>query len=141
MYLALYIGVTKNLDNRLKTVLLLISVLVLSACGTESPVETDNSLESELRRNGKWPQEIVGILDIVDTGGYFDDTDYPAWAVGSLTTPNDLEGILINIEGRVFNAGGVDIDTERTVRIWVGEPSGSSVLYDTFFQVSKIEYE
>ena len=97
---------------------------VLISCGGEGSGNGDastSSLEKTLSANTTWPHEIVGVLDIVEAGGY-DDSEYPAWAVGSLITADDEYGVSISIGESVVSRAGINIDSGEEVRVWLEAP-------------------
>jgi len=121
----------------MKLVLITIALLFLSACGGESSSEANQSLGSTLRANDSWPQEIVGVLDIVEAG--YHDSDYPEWALGAITTANDADGLSIEITDGLLGVSGVNIDDGKTVKVWVDKPHEKYGVYT--FPVSKIKYQ
>ncbi len=107
-----------------KSFLCLLVPLLLVACGGQ---DSDNggasvsSLEEALSANTDWPHEVVGILEIVEAGGY-DDSEYPSWAVGNLFADDDDEGIGISIGEGVVSRARIDIDSGKKVRVWLEAP-------------------
>ncbi len=66
-----------------------------------------------------WPYSINGILDIVDCGDCEGFGEYPSWAVGSIETTIHEEPILIGIEGGVLQAAKCDIDSGKTIKVYL----------------------
>ena len=66
-----------------------------------------------------WPYSIKGILDIVDCGDCEEFEGYPSWAVGALEITKHKEPILIGIEGCVLQAAECDIDSGKTVMVYL----------------------
>ena len=120
--------------------LLIVPIAVgLVACGGDdagSGSSAGNSLEATLAGNTQWPYELVGTLDIVEAGD-FDESDYPAWAVGSVVTDTDEWGVLINIGPGVIRKAKVNIDSGKKVRVWLEKPRKENG--DLFYPVSKIQ--
>ena len=116
--------------------LLIVSMAVsLGACGGND-AGSGNSLEAMLASNTQWPYELVGTLDIVEAGD-FDESDYPAWAVGSIVTDSDEWGVLINIGPGVIRKAKVNIDSGKKVRVWLDKPRRENG--DMFYPISKIQ--
>ena len=124
----------------MKTVIpIMISIIYLVSCGGESPGDLgggNSSLEKALLENTSWPIERVGVLDIVEAGGY-GDSDYPSWAVGSLVTHDDDFGIGIKIGEGVISKAKIDIDSGNEVRVWLNAPAKEYGAYT--FPVTRIE--
>lgn len=116
---------------------LLFAASLVASCGGEPASEPVGSVEARIAASDSWPQEVVGVLDIVDAGGY--ESDYPDWAVGMLVTADDPDGISINIGDGVLAAGRVDIDDGRSVRVWVNKPNTEYGVLT--FPVTKVKYE
>jgi hypothetical protein len=99
-------------------------LLLLVACGGQDSGNSGASvsrLEETLSANTVWPHEVVGILDIVEAGGY-DNSEYPSWAVGSLLTNDDDEGLSISIGEGVVSHAKIDIGSGKKVRVWLNAP-------------------
>ena len=114
-------------------------IFALMACGDGDPgldSMTDSSLEATLKGNTQWPYELVGTLDIVEAGDY-DDSNYPAWAVGSIITDADEWGVLINIGDGVVRKARINIDSGEKVRVWLEKPQMEDD--ELFYPVSKIQ--
>jgi len=73
----------------------------------------------------------------VDAGGV--ESGYPEWAVGSLTTTTDPDGFSIEISDGLLGVSHVDIDANKTVRVWVDEPNSEHG--HLAFPVSRIAYD
>ena len=102
---------------------LLVILILISGCGScDSSAPVSSSLESILASNSQWPFEVLGILDIVEAGGY-GVFEYPDWAVGSLNTSDDPEGILIDIGSGVVASSSNDIDSGESMRVWLEQPT------------------
>lgn len=111
--------------------------LVLAACGGDG-TDTDDggNLQVLLAKNSEWPYELVGVLDIVEAGGY-DESDYPNWAVGNVITDDDEWGVMIEIGDGVVSRAGINIDSGEKVRLWLEKPHKN---YDVLtYPVSRIE--
>ena len=107
-----------------KSIFYWLVLLLLVACGGQDSGNgggSVSSLEEALSANTDWPHEVVGILEIVEAGGY-DDSEYPSWAVGSLFTDDDDEGIDISIGEGVVSRAKIDIDSGKKVRVWLESP-------------------
>ena len=113
-------------------------LLLLVGCGGQDSGNgaSVSSLEETLSANTAWPQEVVGVLDIVEAGGY-GDSEYPSWAVGSLLTDDDDEGISISIGEGVVSRAKIDIDSGKTVRVWLQAPKLEYGI--EFYPVSRIQ--
>ena len=113
-------------------------LLLLVGCGGQDSGNgaSVSSLEETLSANTAWPQEVVGVLDIVESGGY-DDSKYPSWAVGSLLTDDDDEGLSISIGEGVVSRARIDIDSGKQVKVWLEAPK-SEYGVETFL-ISRIE--
>ena len=118
-----------------------IVVLTLSACGGgyEEPAPEPGSLEAKLLDNTSWPYEAVGVLDIIEAGG-FDESNYAEWAVGFLLTdPNDEFGVMIEISDGLAQRARFDIDSRKKVRVWLERPKD---VHDVpMYPVSKLEVQ
>ncbi len=113
-------------------------LLLLVGCGGQDSGNdaSVSSLEETLSANTVWPQEVVGVLDIVEAGGY-GDSEYPSWAVGSLLTDDDDEGISISIGEGVVSRARIDIDSGKQVKVWLEAPKSE---YGTkTFPISRIQ--
>lgn len=111
----------------------------LTACGGGSD-GTDSTyggnLQILLAKNTDWPYELVGVLDIVEAGGY-DESDYPTWAVGNIITDDDEWGVMIEIGDGVVSRARINIDSRKKVRVWLEAPHKK---YDVLtYPVSRIE--
>ncbi len=103
--------------------IVLLSILLLGCSEPETSTNSAAGLEAELKQVQSWPHSVVGVLDIIDAGGYGDSDDpYPDWAVGSLTTPNDEYGVLIEIGAGVVRKARIDIDSGKPVHALLGAP-------------------
>ena len=112
--------------------------LLLGACGAGEGISDDygGNLEILLAKNTEWPYEMVGILDIVEAGGY-DDSDYPTWAVGNIITDDDEWGVMIEIGDGIVRQAEINIDSGEKVRVWLEKPHKK---YDVLtYPVSRIE--
>ena len=111
--------------------------LLLAACGGGGMDSADSSnLEIRLAGNTTWPYELVGVLDIVEAGGY-DDAGYPSWAVGNIVTDDDEWGVMIEIGEGVVSRAQINIDSGKKVRAWLEKPHKK---YDVMtYPVSRIE--
>ena len=117
----------------------LVFLVLVSGCGSSDPsASKSDSLESILASNSQWPFAVVGILDIVEAGGY-GDSEYPEWAVGSLITSDDPEGIAIEIGSGVVASSGIDIDSGKSVRVWLEQPNKQYGILS--FPITKMSYE
>lgn len=102
-------------------------LMLLVACGDtdrDSVGPTVSGLEAVLSTNSEWPYETIGILDIVEAGGY-EDSEYPSWAVGFLLESEKDEGIGVSIsigEGVVSRAK-INIDSGMKVKVWLEAPT------------------
>ena len=106
----------------MRKLILVALVFGLAACGGATDSEGGGELQALLDANTTWPYEVVGVLEIVEAGG-FDQSDYPTWAVGSLINDQtDEYGIAIDIEGDVVPRARVNIDSGRPVRAWLEAP-------------------
>ena len=98
----------------------------MCACGggaTDDYGDITSALETALAENQDWPYEAVGVLDIVEAGG-FDESGYVEWAVGTLLTEDDDEwGVMIEIKDGIAQRARIDIDSGENVRVWLGAPS------------------
>lgn len=113
-------------------------VLALTACGGGDPDDAPEpgSLEAVLQSNSTWPYEATGVLDIVEAG--FEDSEYAHWAVGFLLTdPGDEFGIMIEITDGVAERAKIDIDSGKTVRVWLEKPK--TEYGELTYPVSRIE--
>ena len=115
------------------------AAFVLAACGGGG-AGTDSDyggvLQLQLAKNTEWPYEVVGILDIVEAGG-FDESDYPNWAVGNIITDDDEWGVMIEIGEGVVSRAKINIDSGKKVRAWLEKPHKN---YDVLtYPVSRIE--
>jgi hypothetical protein len=103
--------------------LLIFVVFELAACGGDSgSYSSDSALEAALESNDSWPDEAVGILDIVEAT-FYRDTDDVEWAIGSLVNDDDEFGVSIEIEGDVISRAGINIDSGKKVHVWLGRPN------------------
>ena len=122
-----------------KLIPIMISIIYLVSCGGESPGGNGEpllNLEKALLENSSWPAERVGVLDIVEAGGY-GDSEYPSWAVGMLVTHDDDIGISIKIGEGVVSKARIDVDSGNEVRVWLGAPVKE---YGVFmFPITRIE--
>jgi hypothetical protein len=82
------------------------------------------------------PFEQVGVLDIVEAGGY-GDSEYPNWAIGSLITHDDDFGVSIKIGEGVISKAKIDIDSGNEVRVWLNASVKDYGVYT--FPVTRIE--
>ena len=113
--------------------------MLVSSCGSGDPsANGPGSLEPILASNSQWPFEVVGTLDIVEAGGY-GDSEYPEWAVGSLITSDDPEGVAIEIGSGVVANSGIDIDSGKSVRVWLEQPNKQYGILS--FPITKMSYE
>ena len=122
----------------MRHVLILAAVaLVLAACGGGSDGTDDGgNLQVLLAKNTEWPYELIGVLDIVEAGGY-DESDYPNWAVGNVITDDDEWGVMIEIGDGVVSRARINIDSGEKVRLWLEKPHKN---YDVLtYPVSRIE--
>ena len=111
---------------------------VLAACGGDGGSDMGDAglLEIRLAKNTEWPCEVVGVLDIVEAGGY-DESDYPTWAVGNIITDDDEWGVMIEIGDGVVSRAKINIDSGEQVRVWLEKPHKK---YDVMtYPVSRIE--
>ena len=111
-------------------------LLFLVACGESEERSDVSSLERLLETNESWPYEVVGVLDIVEAGGY-EESEYPSWAVGMLTTDDTPNGIGIEIGDGVVSRARINIDSGKKVRVWLEAPHNQ--YGDTTYPVSKIK--
>ena len=113
--------------------------LVMAACGGggDNPyIEDGGKLQGLLANNTEWPYEMVGVLDIVEAGGY-EESDYPTWAVGNVITDDDEWGVMIEIGDGVVSRARINIDSGEAVRLWLEKPHKK---YDVLtYPVSRIE--
>jgi hypothetical protein len=124
--------------NRLWLVAVLFFVVAACSGGSndEGTSGGDYTLEAILEANTSWPYEVVGVLDIVEAGGY-DDSDYPTWAVGSIVPDGEEWGVSIEIQGNVVSRARINIDSGKPVRAWLEAPKREYGI-DTY-PVSRIE--
>jgi hypothetical protein len=81
-----------------KLIPIMISIFYLVSCGGESPGgngEPLSNLEKALLENTSWPTERVGVLDIVEAGGFDEEVDH-------YTCPNGKE---LKRHHRAFRTG------------------------------------
>ena len=117
----------------------LVFLVLVSSCGSGDPsANGSDSLESIMASNSQWPFAVVGTLDIVEAGGY-GDSEYPEWAVGSLITSDDPEGIAIEIGSGVVASSGIDIDSGKSVRVWLDQPNKQYGILS--YPITKMAYE
>ena len=111
----------------------------LAACGgggESADSDYGGVLQLQLANNTEWPHEVVGVLDIVEAGG-FDESDYPNWAVGNIITDDDEWGVMIEIGEGVVSRAKINIDSGEKVRAWLEKPHKN---YDVLtYPVSRIE--
>ena len=124
----------------MRQVLMLAAIaLVLVACGgggESTDSDHGGNLQILLAKNTEWPYEMVGVLDIVEAGGY-DESDYPNWAVGNVITDDDEWGVMIEIGDGVVSRARINIDSGEKVRLWLEKPHKN---YDVWtYPVSRIE--
>ena len=114
--------------------------LLLTACGGGSEYslgEEGSNLQVLLAKNTEWPYEMVGVLDIVEAGGYDDVSEYPTWAIGNVITADDEWGVMIEIGDGVVSRAKINIDSGEEVRLWLEKPHKK---YDVLtYPVSRIE--
>ena len=113
-------------------------MFVLAACSGDSSYSGGDGgiLEIRLAKNTEWPYEMVGVLDIIEAGGY-DESDYPIWAVGNIITDEDEWGVMIEIGDGVVSRAKINIDSGEPVRVWLEKPHKK---YDVMtYPVSRIE--
>lgn len=119
-----------------KYMLLPILLASVFACSPDSgDIEATNV--KALKENTEWPYEMIGVLEIVDAGGYQGESDYPTWAVGMLNTGNPDDEIAIDIQGDVAEKAGVNIDSGEKVKVWLNPPPPEPEYAG--YQVIKIE--
>ena len=114
------------------------AAFILAACGGGggSGGSDGGILEIRLAKNSEWPYEMIGVLDIVEAGGW-DDSDFPSWAVGNIITDEDEWGVMIEIGDGVVRKAGINIDSGEKVRVWLEKPHKN---YDVLtYPVSRIE--
>ena len=110
--------------------------LLLASCGGSDSGGDGGILEIRLAKNTEWPYEMVGVLDIVEAGGW-DESDYPTWAVGNIITDDDEWGVMIEIGDGVVSRARINIDSGEPVRVWLEKPHKK---YDVLtYPVSRIE--
>lgn len=106
--------------------LVLFFMLFAVSCGGDTADEISipqaTALEAMLAENTSWPYEIAGIFDIVEAGD-FDDSGYPGFAIGALTTEDDDWGVSITIGAAVVADAGIDIDSGNNVTVWLQQPT------------------
>ena len=125
----------------MKKLIAIAAFLLLGACGDggapDDYGDVKSALESALETNETWPYEAVGILEIVEAG-FDDNSEYAAWAVGSLLTDDDDEwGIMIEIGEGVAQKARIDIDSGQKVRVWLGRPENK--YGDTSYPVVRMQ--
>ena len=116
-----------------------ITFLLLAACGGSdySEAPEPGSLEAKLQSNSTWPYKAVGVLDVIEAGG-FDESGYANWGVGFLITdPADEFGVMIEIGEGVAERAKFDIDSGRKVRVWLEEPK--TEYGELTYPISRIE--
>jgi len=105
--------------------LLVIATLLLFAAGCSDGADESggSELDAILDANSSWPYEVTGVLEIVEAGGWEEDSDIPDWAVGSLVNEQtDEVGIGVEIMDGVARRANVDVDSGRPVKAWLEEP-------------------
>ena len=113
-------------------------LLTLAACDRDGGADGDSggNLQVVLAKNTEWPYEMVGILDIVEAGGY-EESEYPSWAVGNIITEDDEWGVMIEIRDGIVSRAEINIDSGEEVRVWLEKPHKK---YDVLtYPVSRIE--
>lgn len=101
---------------------LLILAILSTSCSDSSHTPSESSvLEQKLNSNSEWPFEVSGVLDIIEAGGY-DESEYPAWAIGEFVQEGDDFGVLVHIKDNVAAAAKLNVDPAKAVTVWLGSP-------------------
>jgi len=116
--------------------ILCITFACISCSQNEGVSDLNSSLEATLSKNTTWPFEVEAILEIDDTGGY-EDSDYPNWAIGSIVTSEDQDGVMIEIGEGVIERAAIDIDSGKQIKVFLGKPG--TQYGAIFYPVEKLE--